>query len=263
MDGIKTDARPTGSGPLFPVSGQIISISVRDWAQLRSEILHAWGEGRGFALATLNLDHLQQMRCDPVFAAAYARHDMVVADGRPIVSLARLSGQAVGLMPGSDLVVPLAQLAAERRQRVALVGSTPQALAAAARVLMAHAPELEIALVCAPSQGFDPDGDEAARILADLRERRIGLAFLALGAPRQERLAARGRELAPGVGFASIGAGLDFLGGHQRRAPVLMRSLALEWLWRAALNPRRLVPRYLRCAAILPGQIMAAWQRRA
>ncbi|MCB1330803.1 MAG: WecB/TagA/CpsF family glycosyltransferase, partial [Maritimibacter sp.] len=45
--------------------------------------------------------------------------------------------------------------------------------------------------------------------------------------------AARGRKLAPSVGFASIGAGLDFFGGHQVRAPKLARQLKVEWLWRA------------------------------
>ena len=45
------------------------------------------------------------------------------------------------------------------------------------------------------------------------------------------------REKAPAVGFASIGAGLDFLSGHQVRAPRVLRMLALEWLWRALQGP--------------------------
>ncbi|MDO9525367.1 MAG: glycosyltransferase, partial [Gemmobacter sp.] len=35
-------------------------------------------------------------------------------------------------------------------------------------------------------------------------------------------------------------------------------KLALEWLWRMLSAPRRLGPRYARCAAILPGQMVAA-----
>ncbi|WP_197470813.1 WecB/TagA/CpsF family glycosyltransferase, partial [Sulfitobacter sp. HI0054] len=77
-----------------------------------------------------------------------------------------------------------------------------------------------------------------------------------------EILAARGRDIAPGVGFASIGAGLDFLAGRQRRAPKWMRMLALEWLWRAMQSPQRLVPRYARCFAILPRLTLAAWRAR-
>ena len=61
------------------------------------------------------------------------------------------------------------------------------------------------------------------------------MALLALGAPRQEIFAARCRELLPDIGFVSVGAGLDFIAGHQRRAPIWLQRLALEWLWRVAL----------------------------
>lgn len=83
-----------------------------------------------------------------------------------------------------------------------------------------------------------------------------------MGAPRQERLAALGRELAPQAGFASIGAGLDFLAGTQVRAPEWVRELALEWLWRMLQAPRRLFPRYVACAAIMPAQVVAALRQR-
>jgi UDP-N-acetyl-D-mannosaminuronic acid transferase (WecB/TagA/CpsF family) len=74
--------------------------------------------------------------------------------------------------------------------------------------------------------------------------------------------AAKGRELAPSVGFASIGAGLDFIAGTQTRAPAWARKLALEWLWRALSSPRRLIPRYAACIAILPAQVVAAIRLR-
>ena len=89
------------------------------------------------------------------------------------------------------------------------------------------------------------------------------MVFLALGSPKQEILAARGRMLVPEIGFASIGAGLDFLAGTQTRAPRIFRKLALEWLWRMLSNPRRLGLRYLHCMAILPGQVLGALRQRA
>jgi UDP-N-acetyl-D-mannosaminuronic acid transferase (WecB/TagA/CpsF family) len=64
------------------------------------------------------------------------------------------------------------------------------------------------------------------------------------------------------VGFASVGAGLDFIAGHQTRAPEWWRRFALEWLWRTVSSPRRLLPRYAACAAILPGQVLAALRLR-
>jgi exopolysaccharide biosynthesis WecB/TagA/CpsF family protein len=123
-------------------------------------------------------------------------------------------------------------------------------------------PGLNIALCVAPSGAFDPNGDEAGTILDQLVQAGIGLCFLALGAPKQEIFAQRGRGMAPRVGFVSIGAGLDFLGGHQRRAPLVMRRSGLEWLWRALSSPLRLGPRYVKCLLILPGQIVQALRLR-
>ena len=78
--------------------------------------------------------------------------------------------------------------------------------------------------------GFSPTGDEARRVLAELAARDVGLCLIALGSPKQEAFAALGRALAPSVGFASIGAGLDFISGRQTRAPAWVRAIAMEWL---------------------------------
>lgn len=229
---------------------------------LIDEVTARFQAQQGFSLATINLDHLVKLAASPEFRQIYAAQDLIVADGRPIVALSRLARQPVDLIPGADLIVPLCRLAAANHVRVALVGSTPDALRDSATALIAQMPGLDIALRIAPSGVFDPTSDEADAILQQLSAQDIGLCFLALGAPKQEMLALRGRTLAPCVGFASIGAGLDFLGGHQRRAPKLARRLGLEWLWRALSSPLRLGPRYVRCVLILPGQIVRALRQR-
>jgi UDP-N-acetyl-D-mannosaminuronic acid transferase (WecB/TagA/CpsF family) len=60
------------------------------------------------------------------------------------------------------------------------------------------------------------------------------------------------------MGFVSIGAGLDFIAGFQTRAPLWVRRIAMEWLWRMLSDPRRLAKRYLDCALVLPDLALAA-----
>lgn len=218
--------------------------------------------GNGFALATLNLDHIVKLRRMPTFATAYAAQDFVVADGNPVVWLSRLAGRQVDLVPGSELVAPLAALAAGIGAPVALLGSTPEALDRAAERLEQGHPGLRIVARVAPPMGFDPEGPAAEDCFAELEASGTRLCFLALGAPKQEILAARGRQRLPGCGFVSVGAGIDFIAGTQRRAPRWVRAIAMEWLWRAAGNPRRLARRYLDCGLILPGLAWQAWRRR-
>jgi exopolysaccharide biosynthesis WecB/TagA/CpsF family protein len=220
---------------------------------LLDDLAARMSRGEGFAVATLNLDHVVKLGRDPAFREAYLAQTHVTADGNPIVWLSRLAGDRVDLVPGCELVEPVAELAARHGVKVALVGSTEASLAAAAAELVRRHPGLEIALTLAPPMGFDPDGPAADAVIAALRESGAGLCYLALGAPKQERLAARAREALPGVGFLSIGAGLDFLSGVQRRAPRLARALAAEWVWRLSTDPVRLGGRYAACIAVLPG----------
>jgi exopolysaccharide biosynthesis WecB/TagA/CpsF family protein len=247
----------------FRFGSTTITVNMPDREALLATLRQRLTARQGFALATINVDHLVKLSRSESFRAAYAAQDLICADGNPIVWLSRLAKKPVTLVPGSDMVLPMAELAAECGRSVAMVGSSEASLGAAAAEMAAVIPGLVVALRHAPAMGFDPVGDEARRVLADLAARDVGLCFVALGAPKQEAFAALGRELAPHVGFASIGAGLDFIAGHQNRAPAWVRAIAMEWLWRALTSPRRMVPRYAACAALLPGQIVQALRQRA
>ena len=72
------------------------------------------------------------------------------------------------------------------------------------------------------------------------------LIVLGMGMPRQEQVA---RELRATLDHPCLivcgGAIIDFLGGKTSRAPRWMRGAGLEWLFRLALEPRRLFKRYV------------------
>lgn len=245
----------------FRAGQAAVRVNIRDEGALLAAVAGRLEAGEGFAVATLNLDHLVKLGRDPLFARAYAAQDLVTADGNPVVWLSRLAGSPVSLAPGADLLLPTLGLCAALGVPVALVGGTEAGLLAAERAL--DVPGLEVRLRRAPSMGLDPEGPEALALLDAVAASGARVAVLALGAPRQERLAALGRRRHPSLGFLSVGAALDFLGGGQRRAPPLLRRLALEWLWRMLLDPRRLLARYAACAFILPGLAAQALSRRA
>ena len=256
--GPAADPAATVPAAVPPLTG---AITVSQAGLLR-DIAARFAAGLGFSVATLNLDHVVKLRRDPGFRAVYARQTHVVADGNPIVWLQRLAGAPVDLVPGSDLVAPLMALAAGMAVPVALLGSNDEVLAVAATRLEAAHPGLRVAVRIAPPYGFDPEGTAAEGYLDRIGASGARLCLIALGAPKQERLAARGLERLPHCGFVSVGAGLDFVAGAQRRAPVWVRRLALEWGWRLARDWRRMAARYRDCAAILPGLGLAALRAR-
>ncbi len=233
------------------LEGQV-AINIASASQLEEVVTSRFRDGQGFSLATINLDHVVKLGRELEFATAYRKQDIVVADGHPLVWFSRLAKRPVNLLQGAALIEPLAKLAARNGVPVALIGSTEETLEKVTLILKRQFPDLQIVATISPPMGFDPHSDAAHKILVEVDARGARFAFVALGAPKQEILAARGRALVPSVSFASIGAGLDYIAGTQRRAPEWVQALALEWLWRVLHSPFRLSGRYARCFAVLP-----------
>ena len=239
-----------------------VTVTVPDQLTLLADLAARLRTGCGFSVATLNLDHVVKLSRNPQFRAAYSAHTHVTADGNPIVWLSRLAGQQVSLVPGSELIEPLIAQATRTQVPVAFFGSTQETLEAAADRLRARHPGLEIALSRAPVMDFDPESLDVEDDIAALKASGARVVFLALGAPKQELFAARAQTDLPDVGFVSIGAGLDFIAGTQRRAPAWVRVLAAEWLWRLLEDPMRLAARYGACIAVLPELTARAFRAR-
>jgi exopolysaccharide biosynthesis WecB/TagA/CpsF family protein len=239
-----------------------VTVNVASQVDLLREIDAAISSAAGFAVATLNLDHVVKLRHSSDFRNAYLRQTHVTADGNPIVWLMRLSGRRVNLVTGSDLIDPVAALAAKRGAGVAMIGSTETSIKKAASILADRHPGFTAVYTASPPMGFDPSGKEADALIDMIGRSGARVCFIALGAPKQEIFAARARDALPDVGFLSVGAGLDFVSGSQVRAPRVFRMFAAEWLWRLASDPRRLAGRYAACAASLPGLTANALKSR-
>lgn len=247
----------------FRFPDQTITVNMADRAALMAEISRRFRSGRGFSLATINLDHLVKLHRSAEYRRSYASQSLVVADGNPIVWLSRLAGKPVSLVTGSDLLRPLLALAAQEAMPVGFFGSDPAVLDSAAQRLSAEIAGLKVVWTEAPAMGFDPASAEAEAAITRMRAAGVRLCIVSLTAPRQEAFAERGHDLAPEIGFCGFGASLDFVAGRQTRAPKWVRAIAMEWLWRALSAPRRLVPRYAACAAILPQEALAALRQRS
>ncbi|GMN14968.1 WecB/TagA/CpsF family glycosyltransferase [Altererythrobacter sp. MTPC7] len=82
-----------------------------------------------------------------------------------------------------------------------------------------------------------------------LADERPSLVILGMGMPKQELLAER---LLKDPAFSRTGmvvvngsAIIDFMSGEVQRAPEWMRRAKVEWAYRLAREPRRLLPRYI------------------
>lgn len=155
---------------------------------------------------------------------------------------------------GSDLVPALFQAAHENDYplRVFLLGGEPGIADRAARNIHAAWPSVEVVATASPPRGFERDAWQNAELLEAIEAARPDLLLVGLGAPKQELWVYEHREQIAAPVALCIGATIDFLAGHRRRAPRWMRRCGLEWFYRVAHEPRRLAHRYLRDALIFP-----------
>lgn len=225
-------------------------VNVRNLSHAVNAIIARLSHPGSFLVCTLNLDHLVKLRQSSTLRQAYARAEIVTADGFPIVTLGRLRGCRLERTTGADLIRPLCAIAAQRRLPIFLLGSTFEVLSESARRLLSSTPNLDIAGVYAPSQGFSVQSGEADEAIDLIQRSGARLCFLALGAPLQELFGLRAVDETYGVAFLPVGAGLDFLAGAQARCPSWLQRMNLEWAWRLTGDPRRLWLRYFRCAVL-------------
>ena len=65
--------------------------------------------------------------------------------------------------------------------------------------------------------------------------------LVGLGSPKQEKFIYENLKKMPSVKLAiGVGGAFDFISGHVKRAPHILQKIGLEWLWRLALEPKRI-----------------------
>jgi N-acetylglucosaminyldiphosphoundecaprenol N-acetyl-beta-D-mannosaminyltransferase len=235
--------------PACPGRAQLMGIEVDAVTQRQTldRIFASLDWGIGGWVVTPNLEILRQCRRDAEMRGYAHAADLVLADGQPLVWASRISGEPLPeRVAGSDLVVPLAQMAARAGRSVFLLGGNPGVADAAAERLRELAPGLIVAGTHCPPFGFEDDEAAVACIERELLEAQPDIVLVALGAPKQERLIATLRPAHPRTWFLGVGITLSFVTGDVERAPAALRGAGLEWLHRLVQEPRRLCRRYLR-----------------
>ncbi len=208
-------------------------------------VLSALAHGEGGLVMTPNVDILRQLQRDANTALARAA-DLIVADGRPILWASALRGDPLPeRVTGSSLIWTLSEAAAAAGRRVMLIGGHQGVAQRAARCLDEHVTGLDGVAWFYPPFGFDRDPDELQRLIDAVRAAGPDIVFVGLGFPRQERLALLLLETFPDVWFVGCGGSIAMLAGDLSRAPAWMQQSGLEWVYRLALEPRRLARRYL------------------
>jgi N-acetylglucosaminyldiphosphoundecaprenol N-acetyl-beta-D-mannosaminyltransferase len=183
---------------------------------------------------------------DPETRAALQGSTLVVPDGMPLVWAANLLGERLrDRVYGPELMLRYSERCVERDYSVWLYGGRDQgSLVQLALSMRRRHPGIRIV------GGYSPPfreltRDEEDELVSQINDARPDVLWVGIGVPKQEKWMARMRDRLEVPVMCGVGAAFDFHAGRISMAPSWMQERGLEWIYRIAQEPRRLLPRYL------------------
>lgn len=170
---------------------------------------------------------------------------LAVPDGMPLVWLGHYCGfKEMNRGYGPDLMLALCDYSVSRGYKHFFYGGNDGVAQELSDVLARRYPGLQIVGAYSP-----PFGDvgllEEQSVIETINDLHPDIVWVGLGTPKQDYWVANHRKFLNAPVLIAVGAAFDFHTGRVRQAPELMQRSGLEWLFRLAIEPRRLAHRYL------------------
>jgi exopolysaccharide biosynthesis WecB/TagA/CpsF family protein len=141
---------------------------------------------------------------------------------------------------GTDFI-PALLVAEKRPLTIGLLGAKRVNAERAAQKLTELAPQHRFEVI---HDGYFSTAQEP-QILKRIEALKPDIVLVAMGVPRQELWIARNLNSDFCTLPVAVGALLDFMSGSVPRAPLIMRKLRMEWVFRLVIEPGRLWRRYI------------------
>lgn len=203
-------------------------------------------------IITPNIDHLVRI-CendpDGTLKKIYNDAALCLCDSKILEKLLKAKGKdVIEVIPGSTLTQNLFDEIITEKDTVFVVGGNDNTI----EKLRSLYPHFTI-LHHNPPMGFIHDVNAVNMVIELIEKQKPNYIFLAVGSPRQEILAdmLRAKKVSSGV-ILCIGASILFIVGDERRAPLILQNLHLEWFYRLIRDPKRLASRYIKNIIALP-----------
>ena len=189
-------------------------------------------------LTTPNLNFLITAQQDDAFYQSVIDSDLNIADGMPIVWIAKLLGIPIKeRVAGSDLFAGLSKLKGRDKKISVFFFGGQEGIAARASTQLNASSEGMI------SCGFHDPGfvsvDEMSseQVIEKINQANPDFLVVALGAKKGQDWIQKNRHQLNVPIISHLGAVINFVAGHVERAPLFWQRSGFEWLWRIKQEP--------------------------
>ncbi|MEO7599797.1 MAG: WecB/TagA/CpsF family glycosyltransferase [Opitutus sp.] len=231
---------PSIQVPRFNVLG--VGVSALAFGQACNLLLSAKGRAKIGYVCVCTVHGVSEARADPAFRKILNDSFLTTPDGMPLVWLGPPGTERVY---GPDLLLSVCDLGRLHGLAHYFYGGAPDVAPRLAGKLAARFPGLNVAGTFTPPFR-ELTASEFARFQADVSQKKPDIIWVGLSTPKQERFMAAHAALLDAGLLVGVGAAFDFHSGRMRQAPRWIQRSGFEWLFRLAMEPRRLAPRYFK-----------------
>ncbi len=235
---------------------KILGVAISPFDQQRAvvEIDHVLAAGQRLNVCFANAHSLNVARENDRFRSALTGF-LVLNDGLGVdlASRVKYGRPFAANLNGTDFV-PHFLRATKRRLRIFLVGTTDAAVAQAALKIGEYYPRHR---VVGWHNGFFSGPDEIDETCRMIQAAHADCVLVGMGNPLQEFWIQEYGAKSGASLLMAVGALFDFQAETVRRAPLWIRNMRCEWLYRFLQEPRRLLQRYLVGNWLFMGRVFA------
>jgi len=193
-------------------------------------------------VAFINADCVNKLFTDQTYRAVLSKFNNKYADGIGMRLAANMQGERfIDNVNGTDLFPVLLNELAQNNKSVYLLGGEPGVAERVSEYINQQFPSLKVMGV---HHGyFQPC--EQSDVMTKINKSGADALFVAFGAPKQEQWIAENHNNLSANLVLGVGGLFDFYSGKVSRAPLWLRKLSLEWVWRLLMQPKDKAKRYL------------------
>ena len=230
-----------------------VGVSILDMQAAVSKIIDGADQPRHAGYVTVTGVHgVIESQRDDKLKRVYNQSFLSTPDGMPMVWVGRTLGHRnISRVYGPDLMLEISKASADTQHAHYYFGGNDGVAAKLKSDLENRFEGLNVVGTMTPP--FRPmTAEEDQKLVDELQRLKPHFFWVGLGAPKQERFMHDFLERHPdltadwdhGIIMLGVGAAFDFHTGRLRQAPKFMQRCGLEWLFRLAMEPRRLWKRY-------------------
>lgn len=194
-----------------------------------------------FHIVSLNPENLVTAQTDDEFKWILNSAQIKIVDGIGVLIAGQLLQIDIGMrIPGVDLMQTLLESVQKEPLRVLFLGGRPNLAHQLAECYSKRRTQNQFKGTMGYENISHPTEDEERAIITIITDYKPHLIFASFGSPNQEKWFWNHRGMLNGTIGMGVGGGFDFLAGQVTRAPQVIRSFGLEWLFRLFIQPWRL-----------------------